>query len=89
MTSNLCAHTILEKTQNENEKNQSVFKCLDCGKLTSMDEHICKLCGDLPVDDINGHMLHVHKFDVNRWKAVTGLGTGELDEHKRVKHQGN
>jgi hypothetical protein len=43
--------------------------------LMPKDKHACKLCGDLPVDDINNHMLQVHGFDSNRWDAVTGLGT--------------
>jgi hypothetical protein len=64
----------LEKTQ-ESDKNQYIFRCLDCGKFTSMNEHFCKLCADLPVDDIDEHMLQVHNFDSKRWGAVTGFGT--------------
>ena len=75
MSKKSCIHTNLLKIEGDDEQGQSAFKCLDCGKLTSMDKHFCKLCGDLPVDGISEHMLYVHNFDVNRWDAVTGLGT--------------
>ncbi len=75
MTRKPCDHTNLVKIEQDSEKGHSIFKCSDCGMLTSMDKHFCKLCGDLPVDDISEHMLQVHNFDVNRWDAVTGLGT--------------
>lgn len=63
----------------DTENGHSIFKCLCCGRLITKDKQVCTLCGDLPVDDIVDHMLRIHKFDINRWDAVTGLANNERD----------
>ena len=75
-----CDHLNLTKVEEDKEKGHSVFKCLGCGRLIAKDRQICTLCGDIPVDNIVDHMSRIHKFDVNRWNAVTGLGNNDRDQ---------